>query len=57
MNVSHYLVQRVSGNHFEQHMVYMPHGECNCLLLFSLLLIVVQRTYWTSPEYSRTQAS
>jgi len=33
-------LQRVSGNRFEQHMVYVPHGECNCLMLFLLVLIV-----------------
>jgi len=39
-NVSHCVVQRVSGNRFEQHMAYVPHGECNCIMLFLLVLIV-----------------
>ena len=36
------------------HMVYVPHGECNHLMLFLFLLIVVQGTYQTSPEHSGT---
>jgi hypothetical protein len=51
-NVSHYMVQRVSGSCFEQYMVYVPHGECSCLMLFLLLLMVIQNTHHSSPEHS-----
>jgi hypothetical protein len=36
VNVSHYVVQRVSGSRFEVHTVYAPRGECRCPRLFSL---------------------
>jgi hypothetical protein len=53
-NVSHYVVQRVSGSRSEQYMVYVPHSECSCLMLFLLLLMVVQNTHHLSPEHSGT---
>jgi len=52
------VVQRVSGNRFEQHIGVRAHGECNWPNALLLVLIVShQRTYRTSPDYSRTRAS